>query len=110
MDILIFSWWVGAAGAILSVGGGIYYMLSLNILRGEIRSSMIFMFLGSSIWVVYSIIMIIFVFKGINITDIKWMIIPLAYTLTSILFIIGTAKLMKILKTIQLKETEKLKA
>ncbi len=107
MDILTISWWIGAVGILIAIIGSISYIISLNILRGEIRPGLFFIFIASFVWVIYSIIMIVFALKGISITDTKWMIIPLACTLTSVLFSIGTMKLMKILKAIQLKDKER---
>lgn len=109
VDSIVFSWGIGVIGAILGIVGGVCYLISLSMMRGEIKSSMFFLFISSFTWIVYSIIMIFLVFKKMDMTNTIWIIIPLLYTLTSIFFIIGAMKLMKTIKSIQIKDIKKLR-
>ena len=108
VDTFILGWGIGIIGTLVAIAGGISYVISLSTLRGEIKSSLFFICMASFIWILYSTLMIFFAFKRINITDAKWLIIPVAYTLTSIFYTIGTTKLMKMFKLIRLEENKKL--
>lgn len=109
MDWLIISWWAGIIGAVVASFGGVYFVIGLTkMTNSEIKNSLFFIFLASFIWTIYSILMIIFVLRGIGLENKLWMIIPLAYILTSISFIIGTGKLMAFLNSLQENYSKKL--
>ncbi len=108
VDTFILIWGIGITGTLVAMIGGVSYVISLNKIRGEIRPSLFFIFMASFIWILYSTLIIFFAFKKIDITDAKWLIIPIAYTLTSISYTIGTMKLMKMLEAIQSEENKKL--
>jgi len=94
-DILLISWSIGVIGAVIGMAGGIYFLLSLRVMGEQIKKSMFYMFLGSFIWTVYSIVIIFYAFLEVDITNKLWIIIPISYTFASIGFIIGTSRLMR---------------
>ena len=93
-SILLVGWSIGIIGAVIAIAGGIYFLLSLRAMGSEIKKGLSYIFIASFIWTVYSIIIIFFAVIELEITNTLWIIIPLFYTLTSVLFIIGTARLM----------------
>jgi len=98
IDVLIISWGIGIIGIIVSLVGGIYFISSLRRFAGDMKKSLAYIFLASFIWILYSAILIVFGFMKLEITNKLWIIIPIAYTATAISYIIGTNKLINLLK------------
>src|SRR3989344_782855 len=92
--ILVIGWYMGIIGSVIATVGGIYFFLTLKTMSKDIRDSMKYMFLGSFIWILYSILMILFAFMEMDIHSNFWIVIPIGYLITTIFYMIGRGRLM----------------
>ncbi len=98
METYLIFWAVSIIGLIVSMIGGVWYTLSIFRAGGALRNSQIGIFIAASTWTLYSIFMIYFGFKRIDISDSLWLVVAIGYIIASAAYTYGTYTLIRFLK------------
>ena len=97
MEIITIAWGIGLLGIIAGIFGAIYFTLSLRQMSGNLKKSLMFLVISSLIYVVFSSLMVIYGLLKVEVTDIKWAIIPILFFINAVLYVVGSKKLVDLL-------------
>ena len=100
MDVITIAWWIGALGIIAGIIGGIFFSLSLRKMAGELKSSLSYLVISSLIYVVFSSLMVIYGILQVEITDVKWAIIPVLFFINALFYGLGSKNLVNLLNNL----------
>jgi Ca2+/Na+ antiporter len=102
----VIGWYIGILGILIGIAGGIYFMKSILSMEGELRTSIFYLVVASFIYVVFSSIMVVLGLVQYDINKIWWEIVPVLFTLSAIVFVYGSYRLVKLLSEIRNKGRE----
>ena len=94
------GWYIGILGILIGITGGFFFFTSIQHLEGELKKSIIYLVIASLIYVLFSTIMISFGILSYEITNTGWQIVPVLYFISTLFFVIGSNKLVKLLQDI----------
>lgn len=100
METYTIIWSVGIIGILVAIVGGVWYVNALKGIGGAFRESQMYILIASSLWTLYSVLMVYLGITKTSLDNALWYIMPLAYTITAIVFITGTYKLVKTIKSL----------
>jgi len=95
------GWYIGIVGILVGMAGGIYFIKSVMEMEGELRGSIFYLVAASFIYVVFSSIMVVLGLIQYPIENYWWQIVPIIFTLSAIVFVYGSYKLVKLLERIK---------
>ena len=95
------GWYVGIFGILVGIAGGIYFIKSVMNMEGELKSSIFYLVAASFIYVVFSAIMVVLGLIQYSIDESWWELVPVLYTLSAIVFVYGSVKLVKLLENLE---------
>lgn len=103
------GWYIGLLGILVGIAGGIYFIKSVINMEGDLKKSIFYLVVASFIYVIFSSIMVMFGLIQYPINEIWWEIVPALYTLSAIVFVCGSFKLVKLLETLSNKNIKNIK-
>lgn len=84
-------------GTVIGIFGITFFLISLKKLGGMFKKSLIWIFAASFIWIIYSAVIIGFAIYNTAIQKVVLITLSLGYTLTTVIYLIGTKKLLDML-------------
>lgn len=92
------GWYIGLAGILIGITGGIYFIKSVMNMEGDLKKSIFYLVAASFIYVVFSSIMVVLGLIQYPINESLWEIVPILYTLSSVVFVYGSYRLVKLIE------------
>ncbi|MFH1683001.1 MAG: hypothetical protein ABIA37_04350 [Candidatus Woesearchaeota archaeon] len=93
------GWYLGILGILIGVAGCFFFLKSVFHLEGELKKSLVYLVIAASIYIVFSSLMIVFGVMRYEITDPWWQAIPVLFLVSTIFFVVGASKLVKVLQS-----------
>lgn len=97
------GWYFGLGGILIGLAGGIYFVKSIMNMAGELKSSIFYLVAASFIYVLFSSIMVILGLIKYPLEELLWEIVPFLFFLSTILFVIGSYRLVILMSSLSKK-------
>jgi len=92
------GWYIGVLGILVGIAGGFYFIKSVMNMRGDLKGSIFYLVAASFVYVVFSSIMVVLGVIQYPISKPWWQIVPILFTLSSIIFVYGSCRLVKLIE------------
>ena len=92
------GWYIGILGILVGIAGGIYFIKSVINMQGDLKSSIFYLVAASFIYVVFSSIMVVLGLIQYPINETWWQIVPILFTLSAIIFVYGSYRLVRLIE------------
>jgi hypothetical protein len=98
------GWYIGLVGILAGIAAGIYFIKSIVNMEGDLKKSIFYLVAASFVYVVFSSIMVIFGLIQYAIDEVWWQIVPVLFTISAIIFIYGSYRLVRLIEDLGGKE------
>lgn len=106
----MFGWYLGLIGITIGIIGGIYFLVSLFSMEGELKTSISCLVCASTGYLLFSGLMVFLGLTGNNnLESLSWQAVPIIFFLSTIFFIIGSLKLVNLVSNLSQKKGVKKK-